>query len=175
LFAVLSLSCIFLVFFSSMNLYKLVCTYKSLCRAQKADIIQMSFLARVIIFLSRAYRYNTLQKARTWDIQNWASYRVGSGSTEAWFFCKFLGTSVGVGKILLWELAVRDKLQPRGPPQSICSGRCTTGRPPVKSALGPPFYEGIPKAGPGVWCSRLEDPQEMGMGQRPFPSLLTWW
>ena len=34
--------------------------------------------------------------------------------TEAWLFCKFVGTSVGVGKILLCELGVQDKLQPRG-------------------------------------------------------------
>ncbi len=47
------------------------------------------------------------------DIQNRASHQVGSELTEAWLFCEFFGTSVRVAEIL-WQLIVRDKLQPRG-------------------------------------------------------------
>ncbi len=47
------------------------------------------------------------------DIQNRASHRVGLEATKTRLFRKFFGTSVRVVKIL-WELVVRDKLQPKG-------------------------------------------------------------
>jgi hypothetical protein len=47
------------------------------------------------------------------DIQNRASHCMGLESMEARLFREFFGMSVRVIKIL-WELVVRDKLQPRG-------------------------------------------------------------
>jgi hypothetical protein len=63
LFTFLSHSCLFLVFFLLW-----ICTnwYKSLRRAQKADIIEMIFLARILIFLCRepTDRYNIVHFQR---------------------------------------------------------------------------------------------------------------
>jgi hypothetical protein len=47
------------------------------------------------------------------DIQNRASRQVGSEAKEARLFREFFGTSMRVVEIL-WELIVRDKLQPKG-------------------------------------------------------------
>jgi hypothetical protein len=40
------------------------------------------------------------------DIQNRAKHRIGSGSTEAWLFCEFFGTSVRIIEIL-WNLIIQ--------------------------------------------------------------------
>jgi hypothetical protein len=47
------------------------------------------------------------------DIQNRASRRIGSESTEARLFREFFGMSMRVVEIL-WEVVVCNKLQPRG-------------------------------------------------------------
>jgi hypothetical protein len=52
---------------------------------------------------------NSIKPNIAQDIQNWASCRIGSESTEAQLLCEFFGMSVRVVEIL-WELVVHDKL-----------------------------------------------------------------
>ncbi len=53
------------------------------------------------------------------DIQNPAKHRVGSGSTEAWLFHKFFGTSVRIVEIL-WNLIIQgDHLPDEGCPEHL--------------------------------------------------------
>jgi hypothetical protein len=96
-------------------------------------------------------------EALAWDIQNRASCCVGAATMETRHFCDFFGTSVLVAKINM-GVAQEGLLPPRE-------------WPPKTSALGPPFYEGVSQAEPGVfghwricWRRQPDDPLQVGLG-----------